>query len=177
MKIRKMLLILSFFAAAFAVTDLYAKTADLGFRIGKVVAAEITSAPTEVISQEQFPYPLPSKRLYAAVVLKMEKNRSLSSLDYSLVINGATVPCIAIVCNMASFVCSPDVTFPSEKDCARLLFVLDANRIKLPANGKTIRGTLKSNLRGRNSAALNIVSIGNKNFSDCTKIPADGALK
>ena len=177
MRMEKLLLIFSIFTAIFAAGDLAAKSADLGFRTGKVLAAEISSAPQEIISLDQFPYPLPAKKLYAVAVLKMEKNRSLSSVDYSLVINGITVPCVAIVCNMASFVCSPDVTYPSEKDYARLLFAVDATKVKLPAEGKTIRGTLKSNLRGRNSIVLNFLSTGSRNFSDCTKLPDAGALK
>ena len=40
-----------------------------------------------------------------------------------------------------------------------------------------ISGTLKSNLSGRSNVTLNFLSIGNKPFSDCIKIPAAGALK
>ena len=174
---KKIVLILTLFAAFFTVCNLSAKTADLGFRTGKVLAAEITNAPVEVISLDQFPYPLPAKKIYAVAVLKMEKNRSLSSLDYSLIINGTTAPCVALVCNMASFVCSPGAAFPSEKDYARLLFVVDGAKVQVPAEGKVIRGTLKSNLRGRSNVALNFLSTGSKGFSDCTKIPAAGALK
>ena len=154
-----------------------AKSADLGFRIGKVLSAEISSVPPEIISLDRYPNALPAKRIYAVVVLKMTPNRSLSALDYSLVINKTTSPCIAIVCNMASFVCDPEATYPSEKDYARLLFIIDANRVKLPAAGKTIKATLKTNIKNRNNVALNVLSKGNAAFSDCTKLPADGALK
>lgn len=174
---KKVILTILFAASVMSCGVLCAKTADLGFRIGKVVAAEITNAATEVISLENFPYPLPAKRVYAVVTLKMVKNRSLSSLDYSLVVNGTTVPCAAVVCNMAAFVCGTDVIYPSEKDCARLLFILDGNKVKLPPAGKPVKGTLKTNLRGRSNVALNISSLDKQAFSDCTKIPEAGALK
>ena len=177
MKIKNLIMILSLTAIFFNAGSLAAKTADLGFRTGKVIAAEISSAPVEIIGLEDYPYPQPPAKIYAVAVLKMTPNRSLSALDYSLVINGKTFPCTAVVCNMASFVCSPDVTFPSEKDVARLLFVVDAKQVKIPAAGITIRGTLKSNLRGRSSVALNFTSTGSKPFSDCTKIPEAGLLK
>ncbi len=176
-KMKKIILTIFFVTAILGAEALYAKTADLGFRIGKVVAAEITTATPEIIGKESFPYPLPAKPVYAVVVLKMVQNRSLSSLDYSLIVNGTTTPCIAIVCNMAAFVCSPDATYPSEKDYARLLFILDGNKVKLPAAGKTLKGTLKTNLRGRGNVALNITSQAKQPFSDCTKIPEAGALK
>ena len=174
---KNLILTVLFATTLMAANTVSAKTADLGFRIGQVMAAEIGSAPQEIINIDRYPYPLPAKRVFAVVVVKMTPNRSLSSLDYSLTVNGITAPCLSLVSNMASFVCDPDVTFPAEKDYIRLLFVLDANRVKVPAAGKTIRGTLKSNLRGRSSVVLNILSVGNKPFSDCTKIPAAGALK
>ena len=174
----KKIILTIFFAAIILNSEaLYAKTADLGFRIGKVVAAEITTAAPEIIDKKNFPYPLPAKPVYAIVVLKMVQNRSLSSLDYSLVVNGTTTPCLAIVCNMAAFVCTPEATYPSEKDYARLLFVLDGKRIKMPPAGKTLKGVLKSNLRDRGNVTINITSLNNRAFSDCTKTPAAGALK
>ena len=177
MRTGKILTILGFAAMLFTAVDLTAKTADLGFRIGKVAAAEISSYPVEIIDENKYPYPLPANRIYAVPALKMTSHRSLSSLDYSLILNGKTYPCVAVVCNMASFVCTPVTTFPSGNDVARLLFVIDSRQVKLPAAGKTIRGTLKSNIRGRSNVALNFLSIGNKPFSDCTKIPESGALK
>ena len=177
MTMKIFLLTISLAATLFTASQLWAKTADLGFRIGKAVAAEISTLPVEIIGKEQFPYPVPAKAAYAVAVLKLTQNRSLSSLDYSLVVNGQTVPCIAIVCNMAAFVCNPETTYPSEKDYARLLFLIDTAKVRLPAAGKTIRCTLKSNLRGRSSVTLNFVNLGNKPFTDCTKIPAAGILK
>ena len=174
---RNIILTIFFAAAIMNCKVLCAKTADLGFRIGKVVAAEITSAVPDIIGRENLPYPKPAQPVYAVVVVKMVKNRSLSSLDYSLSVNGVTSPCLAIVCNMASFVCSPDATYPSENDYARLLFVFDGRKVKLPPAGKTLKGTLKSNLRGRSNVALNISSLAKQAFSDCTKIPEAGALK
>lgn len=177
MRSKNLLTILGLSIMFLAAGEAAAKTVDLGFRIGKVISAEISGAPIEIIRQDQFPYPLPAKKLYAVAALKMTSNRSLSSLDYSLVVNGKTYPCVAIVCNMAAFVCSPDAIFPSDNDIPRMLFVLDSTKIQLPPAGNTIRATLKSNLRGRSSVTLNFLSLGSKPFSDCTKIPAAGALK
>ena len=103
-----------------------AKSVELGFHIGKIMAAEITAQPQEVINLESYPYACKfSKTLYAVVTLKMVTNRSLSPLDYTLSVGNATGNCVSVVNNMESFICSPSVMYPSNKDYARMLFLID----------------------------------------------------
>ena len=155
-----------------------AKSVELGFRIGKVVAAEITAQPQEIINIESYPYPYKfNKTLYAAVTLKMEPNRSLSPLDYTLTIGSASGICISVGNNMDSFFCSPTVIYPASKDYARVLFLFDAAKVKLPAVGKTVTAALRTRLKGRGNVSFAMVNLGVKPFSDCKTIPANGALK
>ena len=73
------------------VGTLSAKTADMGFKIGHIAAAELTTDQVEIINREKSPYPNNYARpCYVAVVVKMAPRRSLSSLDYSLTLNNIT---------------------------------------------------------------------------------------
>lgn len=162
-------------ALAFTVS---AKSVELGFHIGKVMAAEITAQPQEVINLEAYPYPCKfSKTLYAVVTLKMVTNRSLSPLDYTLSIGNATGNCVSVVNNMESFICSPSVMYPANKDFARMLFLIDSSKVKLPAAGQVVKATLRTRLKGRGNVSFNMINLGSKPLSDCKKIPAAGALK
>ena len=155
-----------------------AKSVELGFHIGKVVAAEITAMPQEIINIESYPYPYKFKKtLYAVVTLKMVPNRSLSPLDYTLSIGSASGICVSVVNNMDSFICSPTVMYPASKDYARMLFLFDAANVKLPAVGKTVTAALRTRLKGRGNVSFAMVNLGVKPFSDCKTIPANGALK
>ena len=162
----------------FAGNELYGKTVNLGYRIGIVTAAEISSVSTEIVDTEKYPFgAIPKKPRYAVVVVKMEPNRSISSLDYSLVINGVTAKCIAAALNMDPFVCSPATLYPDKADSVRLLFVFDGSKVPGPAANKTVAARLSSNLRGRSSVSINVLGLGNGKFTDTAKIPAAGLLK
>ena len=162
----------------FSGQDLYAKTVNLGYRAGMVTAAEFSSVSTEIVDTDKYPYgTLPKNPRYAVVVVKLEANRSISSLDYSLVINGVTAKCIAAALNMDPFVCSPATVYPAAADSVRLLFVFDGSKVPGPAAGKTVAAKLSSNLRSRSSVNINVSGLGNGKFTDTAKIPAAGLLK
>lgn len=155
-----------------------AKSVELGFHIGKIMAAEITAQPQEVINLESYPYACKfSKTLYAVVTLKMVTNRSLSPLDYTLTVGNATGNCVSVVNNMESFICSPSVMYPSNKDYARMLFLIDGSKVRLPAPGKPVKAVLRTRLKGRGNVSFNMINLGSKPLSDCKNIPAAGALK
>lgn len=162
----------------FSGTELYGKTASLGYRIGIVTAAEFSSVSTEIVDTEKFPYgAIPKNPRYAVVVIKMEPNRSISSLDYSLNISGISAKCIAAALNMDPFVCSPATLYPEKNDSVRLLFVFDGSKVRGPAANKTLSARLSSNLSGRSSVSINVLGLGNAKFTDTAKIPATGLLK
>ena len=162
----------------FSGNDLYGKTASLGYRTGMIVAAEFSSVSTEIVDTEKYPYgALPKNPRYAVVVVKLEANRSISSLDYSLVINGTTARCIAAALNMDPFVCSPATVYPAASDSVRLLFVFDGNRVPGPAANKTVAAKFSSNLRSHSSLNINVTGLGNGKFTDTAKIPVAGLLK
>ena len=162
----------------FTGNDLYGKTVNLGYRIGFVTAAEFSSVSTEIVNVEKYPFgAIPKKPRYAVVVIKMEPNRSISSLDYSLVINGVTAKCISAALNMNPFVCSPDTLYPDKTDSVRLLFVFDGSKVPGPAANKTVAARLTTTLRGRSSVSINVLGLGNGKFTDTAKIPVAGLLK
>ena len=166
-------------AVIFMVTGpLEAKTLNMGFLTGNVVAGELTSARQEIITPEIFPYNCNySKPLYVLVSLKMHSRRSVSVFDYQMVINRVSAPCVAAMLNDGTFIFSTSPVYPEDKDIVRLLFIFDGNRVKAPGDGKILRGTLVSQLSGRSSLTLNLTDIGNKQFTAADKIPAAGLLK
>lgn len=169
---------LLFATLLFAGTELCAKTVNMGYKVGFVTAAEISSVPTEIINRENSPYNFKfAKPIFAVVVLKMEPSRSINPVDYSLVLGRTTVNCIAAALDMAPFVASPVTLSPGSSNYVRLLFVFNGAQTKVPALNKTMRVTLKSNIPGRSSLTFNITGLGNGKFTDVTKIPAAGLIK
>ena len=162
-----------------------AQTIELSAFTGHAVAAEITTAPVEIINGDQSPFlPACKSPAYAVVVVKMHRNRSISMLDYSLTINNITAPCITAVYNMDSFVVntphSPNdartiTLYPSETDYVRLLFVFDSSKINL--NSSVVPAQFKSNLSGRKTLSIKLSNLGGSNFTDVKNIPANGMLK
>ena len=161
----------------FCGNDLYGKTASLGYRTGMIVAAEFSSVSTEIVDTEKYPYgALPQNPRYAVVVVKLEANRSISSLDYSLVINGTTARCIAAALNMDPFVCSPATVYPAASDSVRLLFVFDGNRVTTGSGSQKTRAVLKSALRNRRSVSFELKNLGSRKFTPVKDIPAGGTF-
>ena len=161
---------------AFSGSSVMAKTASMGKYIGEVIAAETSTLPMEITELNKSPYKHNYQTpRYVLLVVKMHPRRSLSSVDYTLSINGVSANCIAAVCNMEPFVTNPAVLFPGNDDLVRMLFIFDGSRVK--GNGKTLTATLKAVLNGRQSVQLNITDIGNAQFTDLKNIPADGILK
>jgi len=157
-----------------------AKTVSLGFNIGAVISAELSTVKLEIVDREKFPYPNKYNRQSLVVVtLKMYPRRSLSPLDYDLKINGATAKCLAAACNMEPFVCDLNGVplHPENNDYVRMIFAFDGNKVKSPGKGKTLRATLLCNLKNRSKVTFNVTDIGNGNFTETTKIPAAGSLK
>ena len=162
--------------AVFMGKELSAKTLELGFQTGEVMAAEITTAPQEIINLEGSPYKYNfAKKIYVQVVLKMFPGRSISPLDYTLTINGMTANCLAAVCDNETFVCNPSERYPEKDSRVRMLFVYDADKV-FPEN-KMVRATLKSKLRNRRSIQLQVTDMGGKKFTPVKDIPADGMFK
>lgn len=169
-----MKLLLPAWFCVMAVT-LSAAVADLGDRIGKVIAAEFTSRPVDVVDRDASPAPGKfADERYIVVVLKLDARRSLSLLDYALSVNGVKYPCIAAVRNQEPFVANPEALYSSGDDAARLLFAVDGARVK-PVDG-VLTATLTPQLPGRRAVTFQITDIGNRAFTDPGAIPADGLL-
>lgn len=167
---------LTWLAILITAGTLSAKTVDMGFKVGWIVAAELTTAPVEIINREKSPYPNNyAQPSYAAVVVKMAPRRSLSSLDYSLTINGITANCIAAARNQDPFVSDPTVLYPEQNDVVRLLFVFDGRRVK--GGSQPLSATLRSNLSGRSNVAIKVTCIQNKAFTNPANIPPAGLLQ
>lgn len=155
--------------------SLSAGTANLGDRVGRIVAAEYSSTPVEIGDRASSAVPerLPEEH-YILITLKMTPRRSVSLVDYTLRINGVTVPCFAVTRNGGLFVPSPEAVSLFENDTARLLFIVDGTRIK-PVNG-TLRAVLQPVLRGRAPVTFTITDIGDRKFTEPARIPAAGLL-
>lgn len=162
-------------ATAFAAAAVCsAETVKLGYNVGEIIAAETTTAAVEVFDREQSPYPHKfANPRYVVVVLKMHPRRSISSVDYSLSINGTVTPCIAAASNMEPFVCNPAVLYPENKDLVRMLFILDGSQL---AAGD-LNASLKANLASRQDVSFKITDLGQAKFTESSKIPAGGMLK
>ena len=164
-------------AAVFMFTvSAMAKKVDLGFQVGEVVNAETSTVDTRILSWEDSPdnKNYRSKR-YVVVVMKMRPMRQLNIVDYTLTLNGVTEPCAAVASNMNVFVNSSQSVQFTEKDYARMIFVFDAARVR--GNGKIMSARLNSKVSGRRTVAFNVTDLGNKPFTDISKIPAAGLLK
>ena len=157
---------------------LQAKTVEMGYKTGQIIAAEMTSASMDITGREQSPCPNNFKNpRYVQVMLKMHPRRSISVVDYSLVINNVTAGCIAMASNQEPFVSAPTVLSPDPRDVVKMLFVFDGARVKGPGANKTLRAVLKSNIRARGSLTINVTDLGSGKFTDPGKVPAAGLLK
>ncbi len=157
---------------------LQAKTLEMGYKTGQIIAAEMTSAAVDITGREQSPYPNNFKSpRYVQIMLKMHPRRSIGVVDYALVINNVTANCIAIASNQEPFVSAPTVLSPDPRDVVKMLFVFDGARVKGPGANKTLRAVLKSNIRARGSLTLNITDLGSGKFTEHNKVPAAGLLK
>ena len=158
-----------------AASGAVAATASLGDRIGKIVAAEFTAAPVDIGDRDDSAVPVKfADERYIVVVLRLDARRSLSLVDYTLSINGASWPCVAAARNQEPFVSNPEALYSSGSDAARLLFVVDGAQVK-PVDG-TLTATLQPKLKGRSPVTFAITDLGSRPFTDPGKIPAEGLL-
>ena len=163
-------------AALLAAFSVHAKTVNMGFQIGDVVAAEMSQFPVRIIDREHSPYPNEFRScVYAVVVVKLLPLRSLNSEDYALKIGNVTANCMAICSNNGNFVSSSQNLYSNDNDYLRMVFVFDGSKVR--GNGKVMPAMLVSKLSGRSSLKLNITDLGKQAFSDVKKIPKTGLLK
>ncbi|MBE6369053.1 MAG: hypothetical protein E7056_02700 [Lentisphaerae bacterium] len=164
-------------AAVLLGKELSAKTLELGFQTGEVLAAEITGAAQEIINLEGSPYKCSfDKKIYVQVVIKMFPGRSISPLDYTLNINGNTANCLAAVCDDEVFVCNPSERYPEKDSLVRLLFVFDGNRVTTGSGSQKTRAVLKSALRNRRAVSFELKNLGSRKFTPVKDIPAGGTF-
>ena len=109
-------------AAVLASTiQLHAET--IRFRAGNVLAAELTSRKINISRiPAELPLVIPAKPMYAVVTVKLDRFRSISIFDYTLVASGTEFPCVAI--NSGSGFVHTDA--PVSEETVQLLFITDA---------------------------------------------------
>ncbi|MBR7107121.1 MAG: hypothetical protein IKC89_01765 [Lentisphaeria bacterium] len=111
------------FAAIFSLTvQLQAET--IRFRSGHVLAAELTTRKINISGiPAELPVNIPAKPVYAVLTVKLDRFRSISIFDYTLIAYGTEFPCVAI--NSGRGFVHTDAPVTSE-DAVQLLFIADA---------------------------------------------------
>ena len=111
------------FAAIFSLTiQLHAET--VRFRSGHILAAELTTRKINISGvPEEMPLNIPAKPVYAVLTVKLDRFRSVSIFDYTMIAYGTEFSCVAI--NSGRGFVHTDAPVSSD-DAVQLLFIADA---------------------------------------------------
>ena len=152
--------------------------ATLSFRSGEILAAELSTVKPRITNEDPLAFPVDfSRKIYAAIVVKVDAGRGISIHDYSLSAFGRTYPCIALRAGNNNFDAENWLVKRAEPGTRyTLLFVLDATRIGREKD-ETI--TLHAEFPPEESADLRIpfTNLGNRGFSTPGSIPGGGSMK
>lgn len=164
----KKILILLFTTAA---AILGAKT--LYFRSGEIIAAQLTSNKINIRNFDKNAFnSLPERPLFAILTINAVPGRKISILDYSLVVDGISYPCVATGSNN-NFICS-DAAQDGSK-VRQLLFIVGCDYLR-----RINSFTLKCNLApadGTYDIQVPFTNIGSQTPTLPENIPADGLLE
>lgn len=144
------------------------------FRSGTVFSAEISTIKPDVSEENQFTVP-PKEVVWAEVVVRLDKGRSLSARDYALKLGAKEFPCYAIAESDRIYSIRDwnfEKTMPLE--FYRMLFP-----VELPPPGDPLIYELKFKLAPSPKpldVELRFRSMGNKRFTDARSIPREGLL-
>lgn len=148
------------------------------FRLGKIVCAQISKRMVSVLNLDTLALPSNySSKIYAIVVVKLDKGRSLSIYDYSLKQGIDTFPCIAIRAGNGIFDASKWKFKSTSPDTLySMLFILN-----IPGYSSTAKldYTLFYNLSnsGMVKTLLNFQNLYYSSFTAVNSIPQTGLLQ
>ncbi len=146
----------------------------LNFRSGVVMAAEITKN-VKIANLPPLAFQLPQNLTYAVISFKLDELRDLSIFDYSIGVNGVTMPAIALYREETKrYEYFTDNI--SSNNVVQLVFAVDA--AKIPSSGK-FNVVLKSNLSDTGlvyDVTVPCIVNGSKAPTAPHAIPANGLL-
>jgi hypothetical protein len=157
-------------------------TADEGtsrrFCLGWIVSAEISSKPAIVWNQNPYAFNDKFKRkAYAVVVVKLDRDRTLSIYDFSLVAAGSKFPCVALRKGISDFnALTWQITDTLPEEAYSMLFLIEYPDL---TTAKKIKLKLVYNLSRAQSVEC-LVPFKNLNsgdFTPATNIPSEGVLE
>ena len=148
------------------------------FCLGWIVAAEISSKPVTVWNQDTYAFKDKFKdKAFAVVAVKLDRDRTLSIYDFSLVFDGGKYPCVALRKGISDFNASTwQFTDTLAEEVYSMLFVVEYPDLY---SAKKIKLKLVYNLSKTNSVDY-LVPFKNLNYGDftpATNIPSEGALE
>ena len=147
------------------------------FCLGWIMSAEISSKPVNVWNHN--PYAFNDKfrnKAYAVVAVKLDRDRTLSIYDFSLVVDGSKYPCVALRKGISDFNASnwqfADIL---AEEVYSMLFIVEYPDLYY---AKKIKLKLAYNLSaGPVDYLIPFKNLNNGDFTPATNIPSDGALE
>jgi hypothetical protein len=148
------------------------------FRLGKILAAEITRNNVRVnnLNKHAFTFDFRQKA-FAVVTVKLDPGRSLSIYDFSLKLLGRKYACVALRAGHADFNGGTRVIKKSSPDdLYSMLFIVNA--APLGSEERILEGTLLYNLskKGVYEFTVPFKYLGYSSLTSTTNIPASGML-
>jgi hypothetical protein len=148
------------------------------FRLGKILAAEITRSNVRInnLSKHAFKFDFKQKA-FAVVTVKLDPGRTLSIHDFSLKLLGRKYACVALRAGHADFNGGAWVIKKSSPDdLYSMLFVVNA--APLGSEERILEGTLFYNLSSKGTCefAVPFKYLGYSSLTSTTNIPAGGML-
>lgn len=144
------------------------------FRAGTVISAEISNKKPQILDESPYEkYKEVKGIVWAEIVVKLDKGRSLCAADYILVNNGNEYKCLAIAEDDKTYSVN-DWLFDKTNifGCYRLLFPIQAPQ----ANKGDFELRFKLLASPMPDVPLKMRSMDNLPFTETSKLPPDGAL-
>ena len=148
------------------------------FCLGWIMSAEISSKPVNVWNLDTFAFKDKFKdKAYAVVAVKLDRDRTLSIYDFSMVVDGSKFPCVALRKGISDFNASNwQFTDTLAEEVYSMLFIVEYPDLY---SAKKIKLKLAYNLSSAGPVDY-LIPFKNLNYGDftpATNIPSDGALE
>lgn len=155
-------------------------TADEGtsrrFCLGWILSAEISTKSVNVLKQEPNAFGEKFKnKAYAVVAVKLDRDRTLSIYDFSVVVDDKKFPCVALRKGISDFNAAAwQITDTLAEEIYSMLFI-----VEFPDSTKNIKLKLAYNLSKTNQIVYLIPfkNLNSGDFTLVTNIPAEGILE
>ena len=148
------------------------------FCLGWIVSAEISYKPVSVWNQDTHAFSDKFKEMaYAVVAVKLDRDRTLSIYDFSLVVDDTKFPCVALRKGISDFNASTwQFTDTIAEEVYSILFIVDYPDLN---SAKKIKLKLVYNLSKTSSVdyLIPFKNLNSGDFTPATNIPSEGILE